>query len=47
MPAALPNWIKKGKYTPLESPRTIAYRTKAQQQPESKKDVALVKAVYD
>jgi len=40
-------WANKGKYTPLESPRTIDYRTKAQQQPESKKDAALVKAIHD
>lgn len=41
------DWVAKGKYTPLESPRTIEYRTKAQQQPETKNDEALVKAVYD
>ena len=36
-----------GKYTPLESPRTIQYRTKTQQRPATKKDGALIKAVYD
>jgi hypothetical protein len=41
------DWVQKGKYAPLESPRTIEYRTKAQQAPETKKDEALVKAVYD
>jgi hypothetical protein len=41
------DWVEKGKYTPLESPRTVEYRTKAQQAPETKKDEALVKAVYD
>jgi hypothetical protein len=41
------DWVDTGKYTPLESPRTIQYRTKAQQQPVTKKDEALIKAVYD
>lgn len=41
------DWVEKGKYTPLESPRTIQYRTKARQQPESKDDAALVATIYD
>jgi hypothetical protein len=41
------DWVQKGKYTPLESPRTLEYRTKAQQQPASKGGAALVKAIYD
>ena len=40
-------WVETGKYTPLESPRTIQYRTKAQQQPVTEKDEALIEAVYD
>ena len=41
------DWVTKGKYTPLESPRTIAFRTKEQQMPETGKDLALVMAIYD
>lgn len=41
------DWVEKGKYTPLEAPRTIQYRTKAQQAPETEQDAALVKAIYD
>ncbi|MEA2361296.1 MAG: hypothetical protein QOD71_441 [Thermoleophilaceae bacterium] len=41
------DWVEKSKYTPLQSPRTIQYRTKAQQAPETKTDEVLVKAVYD
>ncbi len=41
------DWVQKGKYTPLESPRTIQYRTKAQQTPETEEDGALVEAIYD
>jgi hypothetical protein len=40
-------WVEKGRYTPLESPRTIQYRTQSEQQPESATDKALVHAVYD
>jgi Restriction endonuclease AspBHI N-terminal/Restriction endonuclease len=41
------DWVMTGKYRPLESPRTIEYRTKAQQQPMTNNDEALVKAIYD
>jgi hypothetical protein len=41
------DWVTKGRYTPLESPRTIQYRTKAQQTPETKKDETLVKAIHE
>ena len=40
------DWVERGTYTPLESPRTIQHRTKEQQQPESDKDAALVAAIY-
>jgi hypothetical protein len=39
--------VGKGKYTPLESPRTIQYRTRQQQAPETNTDEALVKTIYD
>jgi hypothetical protein len=41
------DWVQNGKCTPLESPRAIQYRTKTQQTPETKKDEALVEAIYD
>jgi hypothetical protein len=41
------DWAENSNYTPLESPRTIQYRTKAQQQPETKQDAALVKVIRD
>jgi AspBHI-like restriction endonuclease len=41
------DWVLHGKYTPLESPRTIQYRTKAQQTPETKEGAALVETVYE
>jgi len=41
------DWVQDGKYTPLESPRTIQYRTKAQQAPETKNDETLVGTIYD
>lgn len=40
-------WVEGGAYTPLESPRTFHYRTKEQQEPESARDKALIRAVYD
>ena len=40
-------WVHKGNYTPLESPRTIQHRTKAQQIPETKGDERLVRVIYD
>jgi hypothetical protein len=40
-------WVNKGTYAPLQSPRTIQYRTKAQQAPETKTDKALVEAIYE
>ena len=36
------DWVKKHKYTPPESPRTIQYRSRQQQAPETKTDEALV-----
>ena len=36
-----------GIYVPLESPRNIQYRTKAQQLPASPKDDALIRTIYD
>ncbi|HWI74136.1 MAG TPA: restriction endonuclease, partial [Baekduia sp.] len=46
-PEAYRRWVESGAYTPLESPRNIQYRTRAQQQPASAADAALVRAVYD
>lgn len=41
------DWVRNGRYTPLTSPRTIQYRTKAQQAPLTKADAALVAAIYE
>ena len=46
-PAPYRDWVTHGKYTPLESPRTIQYRTKAQQEPETAEGAALVQVIYD
>jgi hypothetical protein len=45
-PTPFRDWVERGRFTPLESPRTIQYRTKEQQQPDSETDAALVAAVY-
>jgi hypothetical protein len=45
-PTPYRDWVLHGKYTPLESPRTIQYRTKDQQAPETKEGAALVDTVY-
>ncbi len=39
-------WIEEGKYSALESTRSVQYRSKVQQQPDSQTDAALVRTVY-
>jgi hypothetical protein len=46
-PAPYRDWVTTGNYAPLESPRTIQYRTRSQQAPESKEGAALVQTVYN
>jgi hypothetical protein len=41
------DWVEEKSYKALRSPRTIHYRTKAEQAPETKGGQGLVKAVYD
>jgi hypothetical protein len=45
-PAPYREWVEKGKYRALESPRNIQYRSKSQQQPVTQGDAALLKTVY-
>src|SRR6185312_825265 len=44
-PDAFRRWVERGTYSPLEAPRTIQFRSPAEQQPEPG-DVALVDTVY-
>jgi hypothetical protein len=46
-PQVFRQWVDKGIYRPLESPRTISFRTPADQAPASAQDAALVQALYE
>ena len=46
-PKVYRDWVSRAKYSALEAPRTIQYRTKAQQTPSSVKDAELLRVLYD
>jgi hypothetical protein len=46
-PEAFRVFVQDGKYTPLRAPRTIEWRTLADQEPRTARDKALVAAVYE
>jgi hypothetical protein len=45
-PPAYRTWVESGKYTPLESPSTLPYRTSAEQKPDTAQGVQIVEAIY-
>jgi hypothetical protein len=46
-PSVYRNWVGQAKYSPLEAPRAIQYRTKDQQAPSSAKDLELLRVLYE
>lgn len=46
-PPAWLKWSKKGIYTPLKAPRTVAYRNKEQQIPEDAEGIKMIKLIHD
>ncbi len=46
-PDAYRDWVRRAKYSPLEAPRAIQFRTKAQQAPTSTNDARLLRVLYD